>query len=232
MEKALPANTAVDAANAMANDKFIGAVDPALIAKIPIQERGKLRFNAIVTAAEELVIELGIDNVSTHKVAHKAQVPSASVYQYFPSMGALLGVIAEKHFMPAFDIIQELLDETEVRSWHALAEVVVDGAYEFYTRDKMCEILFLSTYNSPGIEDYAVSRLMRIVTWYVDNFNVLYKKTDLAPLSDKLSLCVQIVETIFRRSLIIHGGISEHYKQECKVIVNSYLNEFFKGLDK
>jgi len=230
MQEALPAKTAVDAAHSMARDSLNRDIDPVLIAKVPVQERGKLRFNAIVAAAEELVFELGIDNVSTHKVAQKAQVPAASVYQYFPSMGALLGVMAEKHFMPAFDIAQELMDNTEIRSWHALADSVVDTAYEFYTRDKLSEILFLSTYTSPGVEDFAVSRLSRIVTWHVSNFSVLYKKSDLTPLPDKLSLCIQIIETIFRRSLLIHGEITEHYQQEGKLIVNSYLNEFFSDI--
>lgn len=236
MPETLPAPlalcSAVDAANTMANDVFISGIDPLLVAKVPVQERGKVRFNAIVAATEELVMELGIDQVSVHKVAKKAQVPAASVYQYFPSMGAIFGVVAEKHFMPAFDITQELLDNTSIRSWQDLTEIVVDGAYEFYSRDKMCEVLFLSKFISPGVEDYAVSRLMRIIAWYMDNFSVLYKKSDLAPLPEKLSLCIQIVETIFRRSFIIHGEITDLYRQECKIIVNSYLRGFFEEIER
>ncbi len=231
MSESLLAITAVDAANNLANCEFISHMDPLLVARVPVQERGRVRFNNIAAATEELILELGIDNVSVHKVAKKAQVSAASVYQYFPSMEALLGVVAEKHFMAAFDITQELLDNSSIRAWQDLTEIVVEGAYEFYKRDKMCEILFLSKFISRGVEDYAMSRLMRIVNWYMDNFSVLYKKSDLEPLPEKLLLCIQIVETIFRRSFITHNEISQSYRQECKIIVNSYLSEFFNGID-
>ena len=232
MPEALLTCTAVDAANTLANDPFISGIDPLLVPKVPVQERGKQKFNAIVAATEELVVELGIDNVSVHKVAKKAQVPAASVYQYFPSTGAIFAVVAEQHFRPAFNIIQELLDNTSIRTWQDLTEIVVDGAYEFYSRDKMSEMLFLGKFISPGVEDYAVSRLMRIIGWYMDNFGVLYKKADLEPLPEKLSLCIQIVETIFRRSFIIHNEITDLYRQECKIIVDSYLRGFFESIEK
>jgi len=79
-------------------------------AKIPVQERGKIRFNTIIASAEILLLESDIEEISFHKIAKHAGVSATSVYQYFPSMGALFSVIAEAHFVKAFDIINEKMD--------------------------------------------------------------------------------------------------------------------------
>lgn len=231
MQQLIEGTTAVDAANSLASDEHVGGIDPTLMAKVPVQERGKLRFNAIVAAAEELVLEGEGNTISPYKVAKKAGIPPASVYQYFPSMSALFSVMAEKHFMAAFRITQDLLDETEIRSWRDLASVIVDSCYIFYTQDKICEFLFLGVAHSPGVDDYANARLTRLGLWYLEYFNLLYKKSDLDALPEKLALCVQVIETVFNRSLNLHGDITETYKDEARILVMNYLSEFFASIE-
>ena len=224
--------TAVLAANALANQAEVAQIDPTLLAKVPVQERGKARFNAIITAAEELVLELGIDNVSSHKIAKRAGIPAASVYQYFPTMGALFAVMAEKHYAGVFSLLRDTLDDMEIRSWRDLASVIVDVAYDFYTQDKLCEILFLDFHQGPGVNEFADSRLARMGLWFIELFYVLYKKSDLDALPEKLTICVQITETVFRRSLNVHGEITETYKEEARILVLNYLGDFFSSIER
>ena len=229
MHQSMKPVTAVEAANALVADLALGA-DPMHLAKVPVQQRGKARFNAIVEAAEELVLLAGIDDISPHKIAKQANIPPSSVYQYFPTMGALFSVMAEKHFMTAFHIVPEALENIEIRSWRDLAAVIVDSAYDFYTQDKISEILFLGVYLSPGVREYTASRLTRLGSWYIEFFNLLYKKSDLEGLPEKLVICLDVTKTIYIRSLSLHGEISEYYREEARSVVMSYLGEFFESI--
>ena len=221
----------MDAANALANDQNVGDMNPMHLAKVPVQERGKARFNAIVAAAEKLLLVSGVDDISPHKIAKEANIPPSSVYQYFPSMGALFSVMAEKHFMSAFHIVPEALDNREIRSWRDLAGVIVDSAYDFYTRDEISQILFLGVFVSPGVREYSASRFTRLGLWYREYFNLLYKKSDLDARPEKLVICLDVTKTIYIRSLCLHGEIREFYKEEARSLVMSYLGDFFASIE-
>lgn len=231
MQQLIPGTTAVEAANSLLNDHEVADMNPMHLAKVPVQDRGKVRFNAIVEAAESLVLESGVDNISPHKIAKKANIPASSVYQYFPTMGALFSVMAEKHFMTAFHIVPEALEDTEIRSWHDLATIIVDSAYDFYTRDKISEILFLGVFLSPGVREYTASRLTRLSLWYIQYFELLYRKSDLENLPEKLAIALDVTKTVYIRSLSRHGEIRDFYRKEARCLVLSYLGEFFAVID-
>lgn len=223
--------TAVDAARSLANDRDVGEMNPLHVARVPIQERGKVRFNTIVEAAEKLLMTSAIDDISPHKIARVANVSPSSVYQYFPSMGALFSVMAEKHFMTAFHVVPEALENRPIRSWRDLAVVIVDSAYDFYTQDKISEILFLGVFLSPGVREYSASRLTRLGLWYIEYFKVLYRASDLQGLQEKLVLCLDVTKTVYIRSLSQHGEITEYYRQEARSLVMNYLGEFFAAIE-
>lgn len=49
----------------------------------PSQRRSKQRVAKILNAAAELVVEQGVDRLGTRAIADRADVPAASIYQYF-----------------------------------------------------------------------------------------------------------------------------------------------------
>ena len=229
----IPTNivTAVDAATALVAQQADLKMDPAHLAKVPVQQRGKDKFNLIVNVAESLVLASGIDNVNHYVIAKKANIPPSSVYQFFPSIEALFAVMAEKHYMITFHEVPQALEEMEIKSWQDLAKVIVNGAYDFYSQDKISEILFLDIFLSAGIREYSTSRLTRLGAWYKQFFMVLYKKSDLGGLEEKLSISLDLTKTIFIRSLSLHNKITEAYKQEAIDAVSGYLSLYFSKID-
>lgn len=223
--------TAVEAANAMADESIIKQMNPLHIAKVPVQNRGKLRFNKIVEITETLVLDLGIDNISHYSVAKAAGIPPSSVYQYFPSTAALFAVMAEKHYMAAFFKTPEIIENMEVKSWRDLAPVIVESAFDFYTQDKISEILFLNVFLSAGVREYSVSRVTRLGLWYKQYFMLLYKKSDIVGLEEKLTISLELTKTLFVRSLNLYGEIKPAYKEDALAVVNKILGDFFETID-
>jgi AcrR family transcriptional regulator len=61
-----------------------------LIKRIPQQERSQARFEAILEAALHLFGSRGYENTSMREIAREAQMPIATVYQYFPMKLAIV----------------------------------------------------------------------------------------------------------------------------------------------
>ncbi len=206
-------------------------IDVKYAAKTPVQARSKQRFNKILAIAEEMVVADGVDAISPHKIAKRAQIPPASVYQYFPSMGALFSTMAEVHFVKAFDLVNETIENTSIRHWQDLAKILVDGAYDFYRKDKISEILFLGVYLAPGVRELSVERLTRFGLWYAEKFALFYKKSELVELPEKLSLCIEVMKGVYIRCLNLHGELRPEYKEEARILVMNYLQDFFQKID-
>lgn len=62
----------------------------------PIQKRGILRFEAILSSARSVLAEQGYEHFTVEDVATHAGVPVGSVYQYFPNKYALVAELASQ----------------------------------------------------------------------------------------------------------------------------------------
>ena len=60
------------------------------VKRIPRQERSQARFEAVLQAALRLFAARGYESVSMREIAREAEMPIASVYQYFPMKLAIV----------------------------------------------------------------------------------------------------------------------------------------------
>ncbi len=56
----------------------------------PRQERAKRTYEAILVAAAELLIEVGVERISTNIIAERAGITVPALYRYFPNKYAVL----------------------------------------------------------------------------------------------------------------------------------------------
>jgi AcrR family transcriptional regulator len=59
----------------------------------PRQERAKRTYEAILKAAGELLIEVGVERISTNLVAERAGITVPALYRYFPNKYAVLNAM-------------------------------------------------------------------------------------------------------------------------------------------
>jgi AcrR family transcriptional regulator len=65
--------------------------------KAPQQQRSQRRIDAILDAAEEVLLESGFGALTTNAVAARADVPIGSLYQFFPNKEAVVASLADRY---------------------------------------------------------------------------------------------------------------------------------------
>jgi AcrR family transcriptional regulator len=74
--------------------------------KTPIQARSTHTVEAIHTACIQVLIDGGMDRMSTTRVAARAGVSVGSLYQYYPNKRSLLAAVLEKHLVRVVEAVE------------------------------------------------------------------------------------------------------------------------------
>ena len=61
----------------------------------PRQERAKRTYEAILNAAAELLVEVGVERISTNLIAERAGITVPALYRYFPNKYAVINALGE-----------------------------------------------------------------------------------------------------------------------------------------
>jgi AcrR family transcriptional regulator len=111
----------------------------------PKQNRSRLRFQALLDAAEEVIAESGLHGLAMREVARRANSPIGSVYHYFPSTTALIRALLEQQFDKLNSIIESglqahfPLDGDDFRVEH-VAPFIDDIADFFFNTPSVAEL--------------------------------------------------------------------------------------------
>ena len=83
---------------------------PEKLRKIPRQRRACQTVDFILEAAAYILSEQGIEGFTTNRIAERAGVNIASLYQYFPNKGAILEELQARHLAAPDDGYAPLLN--------------------------------------------------------------------------------------------------------------------------
>jgi AcrR family transcriptional regulator len=79
--------------------------------KRPVQGRSRATVDAIVQAAAYILVRDGSAKLTTNRIAERAGVNVASLYQYFPSKEAILAELQRRHVAEQREAMRKVLDE-------------------------------------------------------------------------------------------------------------------------
>jgi AcrR family transcriptional regulator len=79
--------------------------------KQPVQDRAKVTSNAILEAAEIIIIKEGYEKATTNYIAERAGVSIGSLYQYFTNKDAIISALIEQEVSKVANGIRQVLRE-------------------------------------------------------------------------------------------------------------------------
>ena len=101
---------------------------------MPVQRRSRERVEQILLAAEQIVVNEGIDALTTREAAKRAGVPVATLYQYFADRGDIVSALIERHILSMDERIGAALATLETYSVRTIVEATI-AAYRAAYRD-------------------------------------------------------------------------------------------------
>jgi AcrR family transcriptional regulator len=136
-------------------------------ARSPLQARGRARIEAVLDATAELIVEKGLEGVTMHGVARRAQTPIGSMYHFFPDRDSLLAALWDRH-IAALEELEDELGEIDNETWRALtAEAVIDRFMtphiEYFERNPDCLMLMPSMKHDDAKKKHKHSTLRRVI---------------------------------------------------------------------
>lgn len=126
---------------------------PDFLPREPKQKRGREKVAKILAAAEKIIAEQGLAEMSSPKVADEAQVPVASVYQFFPTRLAILNALKQKYVKLLIEELARDFAQPGSIDWKDRFRIHLDVAVAFLNSDKVaCAILLAQPHYIPGAQ--------------------------------------------------------------------------------
>ncbi|HSY73292.1 MAG TPA: TetR/AcrR family transcriptional regulator, partial [Alloacidobacterium sp.] len=79
--------------------------------KSPVQARSTASVNAILEATIQVLLDVGKEQLTTTRVAHRAGVSVGTLYQYFPNKSALLQAALRNHLESVAEALEQVCQE-------------------------------------------------------------------------------------------------------------------------
>jgi AcrR family transcriptional regulator len=126
--------------------------------RTPVQRRSRERFERILRAAELLVVSRGVEALSTREVAQRADVPVATLYQYFADRDAIISALIARHVTSIDTRIAAALGSLRSYSIRSVVETTVDAYRAAYRERPSYVVLWFQGRLSEDIAAYIRER--------------------------------------------------------------------------
>ena len=183
----------------------------------PTRKPGIERYNRIIEAAEELILEANsLQGITLDAVAQRAGVPRVSLYYFFDSIESLLDALYQRGVQK---MLAELPQAPRAADWREMMLLYVDGVRDFYLSNRVEMILALLPVSLLSVNQ--VSR-----DFGQSLFQLLHTQ-GLVPKTQKVlracEMTSELADLVWRKSLIEKGTLTPAYTREVKRVVIAYL---------
>ena len=139
----------------------------------PVQERGRVRFDSILTAARALLLERGLEGFTIEDVAETADIPVGSVYQFFPNKFA---IVAELDARDTFRLIDDLVanaDRFTPDDWQGATNDLIDLVARHWVDDPSRRAVWLAMRSTAATRSLAAEHTRAIVATLLPMISLL-----------------------------------------------------------
>lgn len=133
----------------------------------PVRERGRIRFEAILTAARELLAERGVEGFRIEDVAQRAGIPIGSVYQYFPNKFA---VVVELDAQDTAALVEDVLSAAvrfPADDWQRETDHLIDLISEHWAADPSRSAVWVAMRSNAATRSLAAEHSRALVSTLV-----------------------------------------------------------------
>lgn len=198
----------------------------SLIARRPAQERTRLRFEALLDAADRLLLAADTSKLGLYDVAAGAGVPPASAYHLFPTKEAVLVALGARYLEGLSRYITRPFEPGTVQSWQEFVVVEMIRAIDFYNDHPVMSKLFLGEYVIAEIRILDTRNVEAASASQYDRMNRVFHMPFVRHPELKFNALIGIYDGIWMTSYAKHGRITEDFARETERAALAYCATF------
>jgi AcrR family transcriptional regulator len=130
--------------------------------RVPQQERSRSRFERILEVTGDLVVAGGVEAVNTRLIASAAEIPVASLYQYFADKEQVLLALVARDLEEMKAEVAKDLGRLSVLSVRRLVETTMQAHINVYRRRPAFVVIWLRGRTNQSINDFCRAHNRRI----------------------------------------------------------------------
>ena len=169
----------------------------ALRRRVPQQLRSRGRVLRILEVAAELVVESGVEAVSTRNIAARAGIPVASLYQYFADKEEVLLALVERDIAEMDEQVAEDLEALTTLSVRAVVDTTMRAFLKVYRRRPSFVVIWFRGRTNVAVTDFVRAHNRRMAA---ELFEMVHAAGLVREGSDGLyaELAVEVADRIFQ----------------------------------
>ncbi|WP_162932664.1 TetR/AcrR family transcriptional regulator [Solimonas sp. K1W22B-7] len=197
--------------------------------RAPLQQRGQARFELVLEEARKLLIEQGMAGFSIPVLAERLGFTRASIYNFFPTPYAVLNELARRELQDMEQRLVALPAAHPPMSWTEQVRLTVDTAARFHNERPVARLLILGgaqTDESYRAQAMTIDHLGSLSQRLFADAGILLPREPV----DVMVLAVDLGTTCFRHSVLLHGHITDAYREEATRAMLRYLTPYVRQL--
>lgn len=192
--------------------------------RVPQQSRSRDRVERIIDVTGTLVVESGVDALSTRAIAQRAEIPVASLYQYFADKDEILLALVERDIAEMDTQVAADLGRLQSLSVRGLVEVTMRAFVKVYLRRPAFVMIYLRGRTNPSIQQFCRAHNLRVAHELYD-FALGAGLIDEATLLLHAELAVEIGDRLFQIAFEQEMNGDPVIVDEGVALVTSYLEK-------
>jgi AcrR family transcriptional regulator len=192
----------------------------------PRQERAKRTYEGILEAAAQLLLEVGVERISTNLIAERAGVTVPALYRYFPNKYAVLNALGAKLMDRQNEVVQDWFDGNlaDGRPESLLAEIypLLKATYDV-TRDQAGGLEIIQSLRAVApLQDLRLTSHRLIAEQFADILAGLLPQIDVQALYLQARLSIDMGYGMVEMALEDHSLPAEEVLQQGAIMIQRY----------
>jgi len=195
----------------------------------PTQERSRQRVEVILDTVSDILIERGVEAVTTNLIAEKADIPIGSVYQFFPNKFAIFRALLDRFFLQIDAVFERFLSlEGPPLAWEERSDRTIEALARLWLREKAVAILWMGARHTPEMRSAAAEQFKKSEQYHLALLENI--QPNMTPLRRRTvaRVLVNVGEELL--ALSVKGTPKERRQlvNEAKLLMRSYLGAFIE----
>jgi AcrR family transcriptional regulator len=132
--------------------------------RVPQQSRSRDRVVRILDAAAALVCEDGVESLSTRGIAERAEIPVASLYQYFADKDEILLALVERDIEAMDAQVAQDIGDISVLSIRNIVSATMDAFVKVYLQRPAFVTIWLRGRTNQAIKEYGRQHNLKVAS--------------------------------------------------------------------